>query len=249
MESANSKKFPKKQTSLSGPLEPKKQGGPPETRFKPSDPKINRQAQTINKSEKPSQPISQTTQLPKEKQSSTRFPVNNGVQNSSFPSPPPQFGQGNRNKPLNNGLNTSNAFQQQIQQYPKNNGGKSPSVITAKEAPSKDTTSEKFTNKKFILMVGGLPGKMDFKILKDNLQLQANKVHGKVKYVKNGQAFITFNNKSNADRAVELFNGKKVFGKSLNVSFTKNIPFEDQADGKPKTQSGKTSCITNRFKN
>lgn len=88
--------------------------------------------------------------------------------------------------------------------------------------------NSKLSPDKFILMVAGLPGKMDFKILKENLQFHANKVYGKVKYVKNGQAFITFKNEDNADRAVELFDGKQIFGKTLNVSFTKRIPFESQ---------------------
>lgn len=216
------------------PPNAKNQGGPPETRFKPSDPRTNRQAQTLNKIEKPSPPFSQA---PKEKPPRAQFPMNNGMQHLSFPPTPPpqhqapQFGQGNRNKPFYNGPNTNNSYQQQTQQNLKISGGNNPSVESANEAPD---TAEKYPKNKFILMVGGLPGKMDFKILKENLQLQANKVQGKVKYVRNGQAFITFNNKNNADRAVELFNGKKVFGKSLNVSFTKNIPFEDQADGKPK---------------
>lgn len=38
-----------------------------------------------------------------------------------------------------------------------------------------------------ILMVTGLPGKMDFHILKEHLQEYASSVNGKVKFVKNGQ--------------------------------------------------------------
>lgn len=107
---------------------------------------------------------------------------------------------------------------------------------------AKDGT-DKSRPQKHILMVGGLPGKMDFKILKEHLQFQADMVHGKVTYVKNGQAFITFNHKSNADRAVELFNGKQVYGKTLNVSFTKSIPFEDPSKPKPGTLNSRYNCV------
>lgn len=126
----------------------------------------------------------------------------------------------------------------QAQQPFKNLGGYNPSVNQATTGINgmnmNDSTEKPAKPSKHILMVGGLPGKMDFKILKDNLQIQANRVHGKVKYVKNGQAFITFKDKTNADRAVELFNGREVFGKKLNVCFTKNIPFEDSANQKIK---------------
>lgn len=79
---------------------------------------------------------------------------------------------------------------------------------------------------KFILMVVGLPGKMDFKILKEHLQEEADGVGGKVKFVKNGQGFISFKSKRDADKAIALFNGMEVYGKKLNVQYVKSIPFE-----------------------
>lgn len=242
---ANSKTLPKKQSGLSGPNQ-KNQGGPPnqknnqggptEARFKHNnDPKTNRQAQAVNKTEKPQQ-TTEFNQVRKEgrDQNQIRGGLQPAQQHGS------QFGQGYRSKSPNN--RPSNGNQKQSQFQPNNyNGPGNNAPSNTKEGTAKDA-AEKPAKNKFILMVGGLPGKMDFKILKENLQLQANKVYGKVKYVKNGQAFITFNHKSNADRAVELFNGKKVYGKTLNVSFTKAIPFEVQADGKPKSVSGKTDC-------
>lgn len=138
-----------------------------------------------------------------------------------------KFRQRNRSKSQNN--RPRNGKEKQTQSQPNNyNKSHNPSVAPTdlQEASAKDAV-DKSAKYQFILMVSGLPGKMDFKILKENLQLQAYEVHGKVKYVKNGQAFITFNNESNADLAVELFNGKKIFGKTLNVRFTKNIPFEE----------------------
>lgn len=209
---------------------PKNPTGPPDARFKNNDLRQYR-APAGNKTDVPHQQSGQFNYKPR--------PPNptNGVQ--SFPPRPPpvpsQHNNGTGNKPKNfnnNGPNAGNA------NPPKHSKGNNLSVEPAFANMSKDTVSDKPASNKLILMVGGLPGKMDFKILKENLQFQANKVHGKVKYVKNGQAFITFNHKSNADRAVELFNGKQVFGKTLNVSFTKAIPFEDQPNGKPKS-SGK----------
>lgn len=246
---ANPKNFPKKQFAQSvppnpnGPQNPKQNGpqnpknqiknqrGPPESRQKNDDQKPRQQAQPGNKLEKP-QPTAPFNQIPKERKPKVQNQANNG----GPPSQPQgeQFGQGKRNKTFNNGPNNANNVDQQ--RAPKNNGSNDASV-----------PAEKPANNKFILMVGGLPGKMDFKILKENLQLQANKVNGKVKYVKNGQAFITFNNKGNADRAVELFNGKKVFGKSLNVCFTNNIPFENPAEGKPKSGNINLSRKTTRI--
>lgn len=237
----NSKTLPKKQSAgpnqknQGGPPNQKiNQGGPPEARFKHNnDPKTNRQAQGVNKTEKP-QKTTESFQVRKEgrDQNQIRVGMQPPQQNGS------QFGQGYRSKSPNNRPGNGNQKQSQFQ--PNNyNGPVNPAPSNIKEGTAKDA-AEKLAKNKFILMVGGLPGKMDFKILKEHLQLQANKVYGKVKYVKNGQAFITFNHKTNADRAVELFNGKQVYGKTLNVSFTKAIPFEVQADGKPK--SGKAKC-------
>lgn len=74
-------------------------------------------------------------------------------------------------------------------------------------------------------MVSGLPGKMDFRILKDHLQDYASSVSGKVMYVHNGQAFISFKRKEDAEKAIALFEGKEVYGKTLRINYAKSIPF------------------------
>lgn len=246
---ANLKNIPKKQLTPFAPSNQKNQsrqpnqkypGGSSEERQKNGDPKTLRQS--VSKTDK-LQPNAQATQVQKDQKPRTPFPTNNGGNGmQSAPTPPPQqqgsqFGQGRGKKVFNNGPIASNGNQQQqTQPHVKYNGGNNPVVVpaTANQTCTKDS-ADTAAKSQIILMVGGLPGKMDFKILKENLQLQANKVQGNVKYVKNGQAFITFKNKSNADRAVELFNGKKVYGKSLNVCFTNNIPFDNQAVVKPKS--------------
>ncbi|KAG4075954.1 hypothetical protein HA402_003780 [Bradysia odoriphaga] len=255
-----------------GPANPKPQGGPkvnlknqpgqPEPRSKPNDQRPYRQSQPGNKNEMTQQsahlnpreraqnptnvmpPFRHPGPIPPQHQGQ-RFPVPPQNQSQRFSVPwqhqsvQPQSqgwqpGQGAKNKPLRNGPGTENSRPFNSEQQPTNDTGSSPTTVPPADKPA--------TNK-FILMVGGLPGKMDFKILKENLQFQAHKVHGKVKYVKNGQAFITFKNKANADRAVELFNGKQVFGKTLNVSFTKSIPFENQPNDKPTLGSDSSAVV------
>lgn len=233
----------KRQTSLTEPKNQQNQGGQPKSRNKDMNPKPQRPPLAANLSEHP-QNSAQPHQVAKDKKSKPQNVVQQpgptaqsqllkekkwkpqNSQNNDVQQPPQQqrirqpdqAKKEKKQKFPSHGPNTNNVNQQQFQNVGHNN--ESISQIATGVNSTKDPPE------KLILMVGGLPGKLDFKILKENLQMQANRVHGKVKYVRNGQAFITFNHKANADRAVELFNGKEVFGKKLNVCFTKSIPFE-----------------------
>jgi hypothetical protein len=95
-----------------------------------------------------------------------------------------------------------------------------------------------------ILMVAGLPGKLDFQILKAHLQEHANQVSGRVKYVKNGQAFITFGKKADAERAIHLFHGREIYGKKLNVTVVSKIPFDNPQNKKPNNEGEIQSLIS-----
>jgi len=78
----------------------------------------------------------------------------------------------------------------------------------------------------YIMMVSGLPGKCDFRILKGQLQERAKLVNGRVKFVKNGQGFITFRSEHDAMAAAGLFHGFEIYGKNLTVTFVSSIPFD-----------------------
>lgn len=92
-------------------------------------------------------------------------------------------------------------------------------------APREEAKAQDKPKEEHILMVSGLPGKMDFQILKNHLQKYASQVNGKVKYVNNGQAFICFRKVEDLDKAIQLFQGTEVYGKKLVLQMTRKIPF------------------------
>lgn len=137
------------------------------------------------------------------------------AQKPSFPQNKPPGNEASRNR------NQSGQFagQSQGQRKPED---RSQQQYQQQQKPQKpdDKPQEKPQKKSsIILMVCGLPGKVDYKILKENLQKEATTVGGKVCYVNNGQGFIAFRTEEQAGRAISLFHGKEVYGKTLSVTF------------------------------
>jgi len=82
---------------------------------------------------------------------------------------------------------------------------------------------------------------MDHGILRPHLQEYADDVRGRVKFVNNGQGFITFKTQEDAMNAVSMFDGIEVYGKKLKVTQVKSIPFPTPKPIEKQQQGGATS--------